>query len=171
MTDRNTWRALHFYFVALLLLCRFLVPIPSRTHFPLPFLVFLARDTRRWIPPFCACIVTPSTGPPSHAARCYNASSHSWHCYRYCYYYRYCCRLRPSGEWKSRESQRASCCVECRIRGKLHSSPPLGLSIEAFILLFCPLFSFSKFVKFVEFFIKTLLLIVMSLFLCFRLGI
>lgn len=35
-------------------------------------------------------------------ARCVTMPGHSWHCYRYCYYYRYCCRLRPSGEWESR---------------------------------------------------------------------
>lgn len=35
-------------------------------------------------------------------AQCVTMPGHSWHCYRYCYYYRYCCRLWPSGEWESR---------------------------------------------------------------------
>lgn len=44
----------------------------------------------------------PAPLRPRERARYVTMPGHSWHCYRYCYYYRYCCRLRPSGEWESR---------------------------------------------------------------------
>lgn len=96
-----------------------------RSAFFLPLLSPLARGTRRWVPPFCARIVTPSTRPPPPPlpfARCgVTMPSHSW-------------ALLPvllllslllpvAAEWRM-EKQRtggASCYVECRIRGKLHS--------------------------------------------------
>lgn len=93
-----------------------LFPPPPPPPGTLPPRVSLWHGYRQMGPPFCARIVTPSTRPPSDAraskrereresestARCVTMPGHSWHCYRYCYYYRYCCRLRPSGEWESR---------------------------------------------------------------------
>ena len=35
-------------------------------------------------------------------------AGHSWHCCRYCYYYRYCYRLRPTGEWRRGEPAASS---------------------------------------------------------------
>jgi len=104
---------------------RFLVPFPPEHVLPL---VPLARGTHRWVPPFCARIVTPSTRPPYPFARCgVTMPSHSW-------------ALLPvllllslllpvAAEWRM-EKQRAgeaSCYIECRIRGKLHSLPSPSL--------------------------------------------
>lgn len=35
-------------------------------------------------------------------------AGHSWHCCRYCYYYHYCYRLRPTGEWRRGEPAASS---------------------------------------------------------------
>jgi len=76
---------------------RSLVPFPSLPPVP------MARGTRRWVPPFCARIVTPSARSPAPSrGAVLQCLATPGHCYQYCYYYRYCCRLRPSGEWKSR---------------------------------------------------------------------
>lgn len=110
---------------------------PSLLSFSL-FLAFslpLTRGTRRWVcvPPFCARIVTPSTSgpPPRTFTPCPSRGAVLQ------------CLATPgivtgiviiiatvAAEWRM-EKQRAggaSCYVECRIRGKLHSpSPPLLL--------------------------------------------
>lgn len=35
-------------------------------------------------------------------------AGHSWHCCQYCYYYHYCYRLRPTGEWRRGEPAASS---------------------------------------------------------------
>ena len=78
-----------------------LPPPPSTYHPPTPC-VSLARDTQM--------------RPSILRSHCYSKCSlpivtmagHSWHCCRYCYYYRYCYRLRPTGEWRRGEPAASS---------------------------------------------------------------
>lgn len=86
-------------------------PVPS------PLGCLFGTGTGRWVLHFALALLLQVPGPlrtrararaskrereSENTARCVTMPGHSWHCYRYCYYYRYCCRLRPSGEWESR---------------------------------------------------------------------
>lgn len=53
---------------------------------------------------------------------------HSWHCCRYCYYYRYCYRLRPTGEWRRGEPA-ASSSAALEANYTPSGPPPLSLSL------------------------------------------
>lgn len=110
--------------------CIYLVPPERPSSLPL---VPLARGTRRWVSlHFALALLLQVPGSPLFAPYGVTMPSHSW-------------ALLPvllllslllpvAAEWRM-EKQRAggaSCYVECRIRGKLHS-PPLGPPIVAFI--------------------------------------
>lgn len=138
--------------------CIYLVGVPLSLAPPISHPVFssgarplspLARGTRRWVPPFCARIVTPSTrstSPPPSPSRdaVLQCLATPGHCYQYCYYYRYCCRLRPSGEWKSRGPVEPAATSSVALEANYTPSPPppSGPPIVAFIppLHFTPLF-------------------------------
>lgn len=80
--------------------------------------------------------------PPSRSAMLQCLATPG-HCYQYCYYYRYCCRLRPSGEWKSRRPVEPAATSSVALEANYTLPPsPLGPPIVAFIppLHFPPFF-------------------------------
>ena len=106
------------------------LPPPSLSlclSFSLPIVasspVSLARDTQM--------------RPSILRSHCYSKCSlpivtmvgHSWHCCRYCYYYRYCYRLRPTGEWRRGEPA-ASSSAALEANYTPSGLPPLSLSLS-----------------------------------------
>lgn len=78
----------------------------------------------------------PSPFPPSFARRGVTMPSHSWYCYRYCYYYRYCCGRVANGKAEGRWSPAAM--LSAALEANYTRPPPPPFARSAYRNLYIP---------------------------------